>query len=549
MSEQLITATPVNAPDILMNQPLTRQVDVTLETKILEPVSHNYASATGGRTTFVLPASGVLDAPNAVLRFALTSAEGANIVAPNFATGLAGCVDRVTLRCGGNIMSQTTRAAHYMNIKQNYLPHAVKEGVYDARHLSSHSLMNRVGNAKIATSSASLAFQQLYNPEADQVNEWSRTYVPNGAAPVHRVQRSKCIQNVAASTPEAVIRLGDLFEFLNENKLPLLAMAQVEIEIEWLACGDANVAAVNQLNSPLIDAIIPAAANNAAPAVAQLGTVVMNTPTLLLDYIHYDEVEREKIFNAVNSPGGMRLNFTEVLHTRGINPASAVEGQVSSNHILGMAMKEVKKLYVQKNYSQVGNGAGEINNDFNGIKTHRNELFKQYKSQQIPSESYNLLVNNERLYDKDVENPMVAQDYLSQCGKNWTQPNIAYDTGNYNVSKNRIMLDSSFTNGALVTDFPSAANQASIGASKRYLCGSQNFIGVNFDKYNMLGSAVGNGTRLGSSPLEFNYNRLAVAAAGAGAVGAHLGPVELDFYVCYRRSMIIRALGVDVSDA
>ena len=42
MSEQTITSTPVNAPDVLMNQPLTRQMDVDIESTILEPVSHNY---------------------------------------------------------------------------------------------------------------------------------------------------------------------------------------------------------------------------------------------------------------------------------------------------------------------------------------------------------------------------------------------------------------------------------------------------------------------------------------------------------------------------
>ena len=83
MSEQTITATPVGAPDILMNQPLSRQVDVELETTILEPVSHNYTSANGGRTTFNLPAKGVLDAPNAAIVVELISAEGNGNVAYN----------------------------------------------------------------------------------------------------------------------------------------------------------------------------------------------------------------------------------------------------------------------------------------------------------------------------------------------------------------------------------------------------------------------------------------------------------------------------------
>ena len=74
MSENTITATPVGAPDILRNQPLSRQVDVEIESNILEPVSHNYASASGGTTRFVLPVKGVLDSKNTTLAFELNSA-------------------------------------------------------------------------------------------------------------------------------------------------------------------------------------------------------------------------------------------------------------------------------------------------------------------------------------------------------------------------------------------------------------------------------------------------------------------------------------------
>ena len=76
MAETTITATPVNAPDVLLNQPLSRQVNVELESKILEPVSHQFTSAIGGRSVFNFPAAGVLDSKNAALIFQLTSTEG-----------------------------------------------------------------------------------------------------------------------------------------------------------------------------------------------------------------------------------------------------------------------------------------------------------------------------------------------------------------------------------------------------------------------------------------------------------------------------------------
>ena len=547
MAEQTMTSTPVAAPDVLMNQPLSRQMDVDIESTILEPVSHNYNTTNGGTTTWILPAKGILRARDALIRFQLTSAEGNNLVGYNFAVGGAGCINNITARCGGTIISQAQRVGHYMNIKQNFMEHEKKVGILDARHCSSHDFELNVANAKIATGSADLAYQQLYNPECDQVNGLGNAYNGGVATNGHQLQISKCLSNVALQSPEVIVRLGDLFEIFNENDLPTMGMAQIEITIEWNPCGDplAAVGAGARLDNVVIDAAIPGVigdAANAAPNVAQRGTVTMDTPTMLLDYIHYPQEEQQKIVDSINSPGGLRINFSEVLYTRGINPEAAGTGQVTSNHILGMAMKEVKKIYVAKNYDNfTAQGIAELNADFNGVKTHRNILTNQFRSQQIPGEAYNFFINNNRVYDTDVSNPAVAHDYLSQCSTNFRVPGIYYDTTNYNANKTRILLDTEYSAGA------QAAASINAARSKQYLAGSCNYIGLNLDKYNSLGSAIGNGTRIGSSPIEFNFNRLAIAAGGDN--GGHRAQVDLDFYIVYRRSLVIRPLGVDVSDA
>ena len=89
------------------------------------------------------------------------------------------------------------------------------------------------------------------------------------------------------------------------------------------------------------------------------------------------------------------------------------------------------------------------------------------------------------------------------------------------------------------------------GATRRYMGGQSNVIGLSLDKYRELGSTPGNGTRIGSAPIEYNFSRVAVqASAGAGAAAASsTADVNLTFYICYRRSLIIRQLGVDKSDA
>ena len=549
MSEQVLTATPVGAPDILRNQPLSRQVDVNLETNILEPVSHSYASAQGGRTTFVLPPKGVLDAPNAAIVFEVQCPAADLLTCFNYGNGGLGMIDRITARCGGIIISQVENAGQYANIKQNYASQGVKEGILDYRHLSSQGVELSVAPAKIAVSSITQEFQQLYNPECDQTSSFGRAYNGN-AANAHQTQVSKCISATAGQSPEVVIRLADVFEIFAENKLPLMAMAQVEIEIEWAAAGDAALAAGNVIDSPVIDSLIPDAAVNAAAVKVQQGILTMSTPNMMLDYIHYDDVERAKIYDAVNSGGGMRLDFSEVVITRGVNPAgTAANGGaadttqvVASNHIIGMAQKEVQKIYVQKQYDlRSATGATERDADDNSVKTHRNILLNQFKSTQITGETYNFFINNQRLYDRDIQNPAVAHDYLSQVGGTWTTPKTYFNTNNYNANGMKELLDCSWATGAATQDL----NQ---GKTHRYLAGSNNYVGLSLEKYREMGVVPGNGTRIGSSPIEFNYSRVCQGRA-AGAAAASNAEVNLTFYICYRRSLIIRQLGVDVSDA
>ena len=178
------------------------------------------------------------------------------------------------------------------------------------------------------------------------------------------------------------------------------------------------------------------------------------------------------------------------------------------------------------------------------MKTHRNILTNQYKSTQILGESYNWFINNQRVYDRDISNPAIAHDYLSQVGGMWTCPKAYFNTNNYNANGLKELLDCSWASGAATQDI----NQ---GKTHRYLAGANNYVGLSLEKYREMGSVPGNGTRIGSAPIEFNYSRVALgkSAGNGGAASASNSEVNLVFYICYRRSLIIRQLGVDVSDA
>ena len=541
---------PMGVPDILqIGQPLDRVVDVELETNLLDPVSHNYASANGGQTTWVFPAKGVLQSQNAALVFELNSTGVDRQCAYPFWAGGLSCIRRATLRCGGVIISQSDRSALYGCIKSN-MKYDMDEkiGVLDARHKSSSNALLRVAPVEIATGSANASFHQIYNPECDQVNSFGKAYNA-GAANAHVQQNNKQLLQTAGDGPEVVIRLRDLFEIFDmQFNLPLFAMAQCELVIEWNASGSAAVAAANIIDCSLIETNpVPATAG----ARAQQCIATMVTPTLMLDYILYDEVERQKIANVINSPQGLRLSFLEVLHTRGINPeasaATAAGGAgtaevIQSNHIIGMAGKEVHKIYVAKQYDVAsGRGATEIDSLRNQVATHRNVLNNQFKSTEIIGEKYNFVINNNRVYSDDVDNKAIQHNYLSQCSpKGFNTIGCYYNTQNYDLNKVKELLDTSWAAKVATTN-------ATQGRTQRYLAGSQHVIGLNLAKDPSLGPIAGNGQRISSAPIEYNYSRVALNGGGAGL--DMMAAINLDFYICYRKNLVITPLGVNVGDA
>ena len=545
MAEQAMTATPVNAPDILRNMPLTRAIDVELETQILEPVTFNYASANGGRCRFVLPQKGVLNAPDVALVYEVNT-QGADydLAFPTWVGGMS-MLQSATLRCGGVIMSQVNNLNKYAAAKTQFKSQAEKTGILDVRHGSSQKFIHRTLPTSLATGQNLVGFQQIYNPELDQVDEFGNAYV--AGANEHVIQRSKCLADTAGQGFECSVKLSEIFPILKESRLPLLAMSQVEIEIEFARCGD-GTAAANIIECGVIESAV-----NAGASTCQ---VTLVRPNLVCDYIHYDDEERQKIYAAINSGAGMALNFTEVLHTRGRNPegaagtgAQAPIAAVSSNTIIGMAQKEVKKIYVLKDWDlNTARGINERNSElpYNAaanqrfVLAHRNPVTRQFKSQTMLGEQYNFLINNQKIYNKDVANAAQAHNYLSQCDRKYNVPLLSFDTSNYNANALSQFLDTQMTDGA------NYLRNNTLGATSRYLSGTQNVIGLNLDTYNELGSTPGNGLRIGSAPIEFNYSCVKVSSNAANTGSS--ADVILDFFLEYRRSMIIRPLGVTVSD-
>ncbi len=555
------TTSYVEEIDILKPQQLARAIDVEVETNILEPVAHQYTSRNGGVTRFVLPAKAVLDAPNAALTFEIVNGEASGEgtdrrLAFPLMTGGTAMIRRITVRTGGQIISQVDEAALYNTVKSVFKSNAYKRNVLDVRHASSNSqklkiLQNQSGSAAIAgyTNGAGLVgYHQISNDDIDQQNTWGNSILTSAGPTVanagvevsHLFQKNKLLRDFdnRGLGPEITIRLGDIMPFFESNQLPLLAMAQTEIVCEWHA-GPTAAARYDSINHA------PVIVNNAALAgtTAGLNIGFAAPPTLQVDYIHYPEDEQMKIMNAVQG-AGIRLNFSEVVTTFGVNPEKAAgDGTtaVTSNHILGMAGKEVKKIYVAKNYDKLSTqGQVERNNTQTGCQTHVNQYLWDNKSIQCPGEIYNFIVNNERMYGIDIANPSQAYNQLKQCEQIAHVLPAQFDTMDFDQNVLSLLNNT----GEAGTVDNAAADS---GFSQRILGGSMNVIGLNLDKYNEMGNAVGNGERIGSAPIEFRFTCNKTRNAGTPA-DENSAAVNLTFFIEHRRSLIIDKMGAQVSD-
>ena len=534
-----------------------RAVNVSVETNILEPVSHQYTSTGGGVTRFVLPAKGVLNAPNTALCFEIINGEAAgggtdSNLAFVLDSGGVAMLSRITVRSGGQILSRVDEAALYNSIKNKFKSQQFRENVLDVRHASMNAMKTKIlpnpsGEAAqvgFTLGEGLVGYHQLMNPDLDQINTYGEFPMNQGTVS-HGKQRNKLLRNYneRGKGPEVAIRLADIIPFFEKNQLPLAFMAQVEIECEWTRGPDSATTYANINSAPVI---VNNPLDPAAGASTNHNIQFAQPPFLSLDYLHYDEDEMIRIQNHIKA-GKYAFNFTEVVVTKGINPqyegAVVAEHVVESNHLIGMMGKEVKKIYVVKNWDlNSTSGANEKNNQYAGCFTHRNDQLWDLKSANVANEKYNWIINNTRIYNMDIEQGALQHHELSSCEDQYQCLPGTYDTLNFNQNVVNVLAN---------TAADGLVDNAGAGSSitQRYLGGNSHVIGLNLDKYNSMGNTRGNGTRISSAPIEFRYSCKKNYAGAAPNAANSVSPINLTFFIEHRRSLVITELGVSVSDA
>jgi hypothetical protein len=546
-------------PDILQPKPLERAVNVNVETNILEPVVHEYNPVNGGVCRFVFPAKGVLDAPNCTINFEMVCGDANNVGVdrqssfPLWAGGLA-LFKRATFRCGGQILSQIQDCGLYATMKSGFNSKDYQQNVVDVKHMAMNGAFTKHLNAPAGEAAEAgylggnapwqvPGYSQVMNPYVDQQNVYGcQAEGVINANVVHVKQTNKLLRNYTnrGQGSQVAIRLSDLFPYFKENMLPLLGMAQCELEIEW----NASVANTVQLQQVTENVVIPANPDQAAATTNQHAQFAA-TPFMALDYIHYPDIEREKIMAAIQR--GLTMNFREVVRTKGVNPALAATGAtqtnvpVASSHLLGMAGKAVQNIYVVKQAQRTNQTQAQLDMRLNGVPVVNNHQFNQFKSVNTVNEKYNIFINNNKLYNRDIDNSATQYHYLSQCERKYACMPCEYDAFNYDADWNNVLNNASVVGAADNT-------QNNNGETGRWHPGQKHVIGIPLMKYPEMGSVPGNETRQGSAPIEFTYECAKTLANPAVPATDTDQAIDLTFFIEYRRSMTITPMGVNVSD-
>jgi len=360
-------------PDVLKLKPLPSVSSMSIHTDILDP-----ATISKSHARFVFERRGILDVNSCVQVAAVCVAPGAGTATqPYFPmkTGVHALVKSALLRCGSVVIAQTDEYARYFTMRNQFK--------------TQEERMFRDFNS------------QLIVDGCQPNNEGSGTYQPAGVEWVDlaanrttgKILPFMKITDDENTTPTGTIKLSQLFPTLMKNlQLPLYLMNErLVLELTF------NEQGPTVATDSGVICLFPA--GHTASSAASIATTQVK---FLADYLTYDgdDGRMEEVAKLVMSPQGLTIPYDDVATTTTTIPASTVNPQRVTREV-GMVGKQVKNI-TWCDQKQQG-GAAVISNQL-GVYNSR--------ATWLPS-SYNLRVNDMRIFNRDVVRESRQQDELA----------------------------------------------------------------------------------------------------------------------------------------
>lgn len=487
-------------PDVLKLKPLPSVSSMSIHTDILDPAT---ISKTHAR--FVFERRGILDVNSCVQVAAVSEAVPASLAAAAYfpmKTGVHALVKSALLRCGSVVLAQTDEYARYFTMRNQFKTQEERVG----RDFNSQLIVDGCQPDNQGTGK--------YQPVGC---EWSiGAPQTGGTLPFQKITADE------TTTPTGTIKLSQLFPTLMKNlQLPLYLMNE-RVVLELTFNEQPNTGPDTQGTIGLFP----------AGHAASYGLSVATTQVkFLADYLTYDgdDGRMEEVAKLVMSPQGLTIPYDDVAVTTTTVPASTVNPQRITREV-GMVGKQVKNITWCDQKQQGG-------------KVVKSNQLGDYVSRAswLPS-SYNLRVNDMRIFNRDVERESRQQDELAAVMGvpiNVANSEYSWDTA---VSKG-VAGDGSSAAGAYVNPRWSAntvngfAGDTGIavgdGAEGQYVReGMSHYNGVSL----ITDPNLQTGTMVGQKPIQIERN---IARVDNGNGGTDTEAFNTIFWTQYGRVMNI----------
>lgn len=441
------------AIDDLLKVNVSKEDQTTrVESVIQDPDSFSTITGSSATARFTLPEKGQVLAPNGRLIFKATwSAFNAGVdrmlSVPRFGGGLS-MIREARLFCGA-LIERNTLAGHKINIENNALPYDSQNEVLDILLGGNHG----------------------YTYAADGTLQLTDD-VANGSS------GARTLTNDENSTVEFSIPLDSLFSCLKDVMIPTFLKNPIVIEVDF------DLTFANGAD----DVVISSGAGAAAT-----GNVFVKRPRLDLDYLVLNEETVNAFRSKVMMGAGLAYNFRNNHLIQKVLPAAADSEAQENDLELGLASTRVMKLYVEKQLA------------------YDNPLLKGMRSDGLLSESLQVFINNQNLFDRTVDRLSDMYVYLGQAvGTSYKVLDGAYelvgDLAANNIMNNETVLPAASINAA----------DGTFNLVKENLQGRQRWLGINLGQARSEGNDNPmNSLMIGESPIVLRLNRTIPAAAPA----------------------------------
>jgi hypothetical protein len=441
------------AIDDLLKVNVSKEDQTTrVESVIQDPDSFSTITGSSATARFTLPEKGQVLAPNGRLIFKATwSAFNAGVdrmlSVPRFGGGLS-MIREARLFCG-QLIERNSLAGHKINLENNALPYDSQNEVLDILLGGNHG----------------------YTYAADGTLQLTND-VANGSS------GARTLTNDENSTVEFSIPLDSLFSCLKDVMIPTFLKNPIVIEVDF------DLTFANGAD----DVVISSGAGAAAT-----GNVFVKRPRLDLDYLVLNEETVNAFRSKVMMGAGLAYNFRNNHLIQKVLPAAADSEAQENDLELGLASTRVMKLYVEKQLA------------------YDNPLLKGMRSDGLLSESLQVFINNQNLFDRTVDRLSDMYVYLGQAvGTSYKVLDGAYelvgDLAANNIMNNETVLPAASINAA----------DGTFNLVKENLQGRQRWLGINLGQARSEGNDNPmNSLMIGESPIVLRLNRTIPATAPA----------------------------------